>query len=365
MLRICHIISGDLWAGAEVMSYYLLKDLVRYADLDIIVVLLNRTRLYKELQELGIQVHLVDENAMPFVVSLMTIRKLLRHYRPDIVQSHRYKENIIAHLASRPLKGIRLIATQHGLPELHSGLGGLKYRLVMKYNFHILLRRFKKVISVSEDIGKTFVELFNFPEGKIQVIHNGIALPDKMTDGKNDPCFIVGSCGRFFPVKDYPFMVQVAKETVGKIKPIHFEIAGDGPEMATVAALIARYGLNENFKLRGHMDDISTFYQGLSLYLNTSVHEGIPMSVLEAMAYGIPVIAPKQGGIREIVDDGVQGFLLEKRDPKDFAKMCLLLFKDTALRNKMSHAAREKVVQVFSVKKMTRQYYDLYLELAG
>ena len=68
-------------------------------------------------------------------------------------------------------------------------------------------------------------------------------------------------------------------------------------------------------------------YKGLDVYLNTSFHEGIPISVLEAMAYRIPVIAPKVGGLMEVLEDGVQGYLTEGRNPKDFAERCLTFMK--------------------------------------
>jgi glycosyltransferase involved in cell wall biosynthesis len=90
---------------------------------------------------------------------------------------------------------------------------------------------------------------------------------------------------------------------------------------------------------------MSTFYRGVDLYLNTSIHEGIPMSVLEAMAHGLPVVAPNVGGISEIIDQGVEGYLLEDRDPKASAEKFFLLYENKGLRERMSHAAREKVVR--------------------
>ena len=80
-------------------------------------------------------------------------------------------------------------------------------------------------------------------------------------------------------------------------------MAGEGPERSKLQALIQQYGLNETFVLQGHLDDRLPFYRSLDLYLNTSVHEGIPMSILEAMAHGIPVVAPNVGGIGEVINN--------------------------------------------------------------
>jgi L-malate glycosyltransferase len=105
---------------------------------------------------------------------------------------------------------------------------------------------------------------------------------------------------------------------------------------------------------------MNSFYQGLDVYLNTSVHEGIPMTILEALSHGLPVIAPAVGGIVEIIDDGKEGFLIDSRNPHEFAEKCLLLKENRELREKMSRAAREKAEQTFSAKNMAERYYQLY-----
>ena len=109
---------------------------------------------------------------------------------------------------------------------------------------------------------------------------------------------------------------------------------------------------------------MSAFYQDLDLYLNSSVHEGVPISILEAMAHGLPVVAPNVGGIAEIVESEVEGYLLEDRNPVAFAEKCLLLYENIRLREEMSQAAREKVTRAFSAEKMAEQYHKLYFEVA-
>jgi glycosyltransferase involved in cell wall biosynthesis len=297
---------------------------------------------------------------MPFFALLRSVRKRLRQQHPDIIHAHRYKENIIAHLGSRALEPVKLISTQHGIPEHFGGAAGLRHRLIMKYNFHLLSRRFQKIVLVSEDIQKTLINMLGLAEGKLAVIHNGIEIPEGMNEEKHNGNFVVGSCGRFFPVKDYSFFVEVAKASMIHSEHIRFEIAGDGPERSKIQTLIERYKLNGRVRLRGHVDDIAAFYRGLDLYLNTSIHEGIPMSVLEAMAHGVPVLAPKVGGLREIIEDGVDGYLMEDRDPGLFAEKCRLLFNSVEIRTRMAKAARQKVISKFSVINMVSRYHDLY-----
>jgi glycosyltransferase involved in cell wall biosynthesis len=175
--------------------------------------------------------------------------------------------------------------------------------------------------------------------------------------------FVIGSSGRLFPVKDYPLMVRIAQELAPQ-KEIYLVLAGDGPERGALEKAIEECGLVGRFILNGHLEEMDSFYCGLDIYLNTSVHEGIPITILEAMARGLPVIAPQVGGIGEIIEDGVEGFLVPNRDPKAFAEKCLLL-QDAELRHRMGQAARAKVERGFSTNHMAREYYQLYRELAG
>ena len=129
--------------------------------------------------------------------------------------------------------------------------------------------------------------------------------------------------------------------------------------------MVHLHGLERTFLLRGFLSDMSGFYQGLDLYLNTSRHEGIPMSVLEAMAHGLPVVAPNVGGLKEIVDEGVHGFLVQERDPGSFADRCMLLYRDEGLRQRMGLASKERIEAVFSNRRMARDYHGLYRSIAG
>jgi glycosyltransferase involved in cell wall biosynthesis len=110
-------------------------------------------------------------------------------------------------------------------------------------------------------------------------------------------------------------MVEIAREVLKQTDKIRFELAGEGPDMERIIGLVHEFKIEKYFSLKGFVEDMSSFYQGIDLYINTSFHEGFPMSVLEAMAHGIPVIALNTGGLKEIINDGIQGYLIEGRDP--------------------------------------------------
>jgi glycosyltransferase involved in cell wall biosynthesis len=362
VFKVCHIISGDLWAGAEVVTYNLFKGLLKHQDIESSTIVLNEGRLSEEIRGLGIPVYVVNEREKSFLSLVSSIREVIRKMRPDVIHSHRYKENILAYIASRTKNGIRLISTQHGMPEVYGEKKNLRHRSISSMNFFLLSKCFHAVVAVSRDIQGILVTEYGFQNDRIRMIHNGIEIPKDPPAGREKGVFVIGSSGRLFPVKDYPLMVEVAKEVLKRIEEARFELIGDGPEMVKITALVKRYGLEKSFLLRGFEDSTSSFYSGIDIYLNTSVHEGIPMSVLEAMSHGIPVIAPKVGGLMEIIDEGVNGYLVEGRNAKDFAKRCVSLHENDMLRRRMGSAAQRKVASEFSMEHMAQRYYNLYME---
>jgi len=359
MLKICHIISGDLWAGAEVMVFHLLKGLKKYNNLKLSAILLNEGILAEKLRGLEILVDIFDENKLSFFKLYKEIKKKINSDPPNIIHSHRYKENILSYLCSRNIRSVKLIATQHGLPEPYEGHKKLKNILTKGFNQFILKKYFYKFVVVSKDIEETLISQYGFLRKKIKVVHNGIEIPEN-SNLKNENQFVIGSAGRLFSVKDYPLMVNIAWEVLKHANHIQFKLAGEGPEYLKIKNLIEEYGLNGNFILEGFMEDLTPFYHKLDIYLNTSLHEGIPISVLEAMSHGIPVIAPKVGGLKEIITDGVDGFLIGSRNAKDFAEKCLQLYIDRNLRIRMGQAARGKIIKEFSLENMADQYHILY-----
>lgn len=335
MISVCHIISGDLWAGAEVVDYHLLKKLKSYNNISLSVILFNEGKLASEIRSLGIDVDIVDETQKNFLHVIMDIGKILVRKSPDIIHSHRYKENIVAFLSSKFKSGIRLVSTQHGMPESIGMNTRNKYLFLQKINLYLLSKSFCKVIVVSEDMQRIFTNKYGFRDENISVIHNGTDVPNHPPIMREKSVFVIGSMGRIYPVKDFPLMVEVAKEVYKETDKIHFVLAGDGPDKAKILDLIKRYELGNIFRLKGFVENTPSFYCNLDLYINTSLHEGIPMSILEAMSYNIPIIAPNVGGMKEILNNGIEGYLVDGRDPKIFADKCLRLYEDNYLRQSM------------------------------
>lgn len=342
------------------MVLQLLRELLRYQSLEISVILFNEGKLLNEIRHLNIPVLVMLEKNKQFVKLYLELKRVLDRTPPDIIHSHRYKENILTYLVCRKRRGVKTIATQHGMPETSHRKPLSKNHILNELSLWTLSKSFSRVVAVSEDIRTWLLSKTGDLNDKIKMIHNGIVIPKEVQLAGKDEHFVIGSAGRLFPIKDYALMVEIAREVCSLRPDVRFEIAGEGPETSSLKTLVKEYSLENVFLFRGFLEDPFPFYRRLSAYMNTSIHEGIPISVLEAMVHGVPVVAPKVGGLNEVVSDGIDGYLIEDRNVKGFAEKCLRLHDDKQLWLQMSLAARGKVIREFSIDKMAGRYYHLY-----
>jgi L-malate glycosyltransferase len=358
VIKVCHIISGDLWAGAEKMAYSLIMELKKLENVKIYVVLFNDGKLAKELIRAKVETGIFAENENSYLTILRRTKRFIKKINPCVVHSHRYKENITAYLLKEA--NMACLATQHGLPE--TNIIRLKnFSLISRINDYILANKFSKVVCVSSSMKQSFIAK-GFKNERIEVIRNGIEIRE-CNRIQNRGIFTVGAVGRICKVKDYILFVNIANYIL-KIekKPIHFLIAGDGPERNEIQGLIYKFGIEKSCIICGHIDEIKAFYGKLDVFLNTSLHEGIPIAVLEAMEHNVPVVAPNVGGLPEIIHNSIDGYLIDSRDPIEFANKILLL-RNWEQRQKMGRSAREKVEKYFSANRMAQEYVRLYSEI--
>ncbi len=353
--------SGDLWAGAEVMVYQLACGLKKIKHVKILVVLLNNGRLAEELKGAGVEVVIIDEVQLSIAGLTRRLYNITKGFSPRIIHSHRYKENLLAWLVTRVMRKVRLVATQHGMPEVAAQDRSFPAALQTGLSFRLLSCCFNRTVLVSKEMLQSLLDSYGFTLKNAIVIHNGIALSSKVIQRTKER-LTVGSAGRLFPVKDFALMVDIANLVVAQTDEVDFAIAGDGPERSVLEKKISEYGQQARFRLLGHQEDMDAFYNSLDVYINTSVHEGIPMSVLEAMSHGLPVVVPKVGGLPEIVEEGVSGYLVDSRNPVVFADRILKLLNPKH-RYAMASAAQKRVEGSFSREAMAQQYYQLYREL--
>lgn len=360
MISVCHIISGDLWAGAEVMAWNLIQAMNGSEKVTVSAIVLNPGRLEQELERAGVQVFLVDEARASFMEILCRVRGIMATLRPDIIHAHRYKENAIAFLAGGFSLTSRLVSTQHGMPETDSQKSSCSKKSVSWLNTILLKHAFHRFVCVSDDLRKTLTERYGMKAEKVRVVYNGIEVSDGLTAERERRVVTIGSAGRFCPVKDFALMIDVAREVRRRTPRVTFKLAGDGPLRHQLYQRAEACGLKGCFEFVGHVEDMPSFYRSIDIYINTSVHEGIPMSLLEAMSHGVPVVAPDVGGIGEMITHGRDGCLVKKRDPAEFARQITELCENRGLRRRLAEKALVTVQERFSAATMADRYYHLY-----
>jgi len=363
-MTVLHIFSGDLWAGAEVMVFHLLDELRKEPHLKILALSLNEGILSRKLRDSGIETHVISEADHSFAVILLKAYRALKGQRIRVIHSHRYKENLLAFFLAKSTGAGCLAATLHGLsePPLDVENGDERIGLKTKLDYFLLKHFFTRVVAVSQNMKQVLVQKYGFRPEKIDVIYNGIPIPPGEFSGRDsrDAIFQIGTVGRMVPVKDYGLFLEVAAEMRRQTDKVRFSILGDGPLKEALIRKTKELKMEDDVDFLSPRPDPFSYYQSLDLYLNTSLHEGIPLSILEAMACGRPVVAPKVGGIPEIVSDGEDGFLIDGRDPKKFSDGCLGLLRDKNLRMRIGENASKKVSARFSRLRMAQSYLKLY-----
>lgn len=369
MLTVLHIFSGDLWAGAEVMIFNLLTSLKEHADLRLVALSLNDGTLTRNLEASGIEVHVIPEGKESFPGICRKASALVRNRGIDVIHSHRYKENMLALLVAKTIGLKGLVSTLHGMPEpVAEGKKTPAARLKTKACFYLLRHFFNKTVAVSSDIQTRLVSEFGFVPARTEVIHNGIDPSPLITEGREfrltgRPLHI-GSVGRLVPVKGYDFFLRVAAKIARELPDVRFSILGDGPLKEQLQNQAREYGLEGKLALLAPVPNPASFYHSLDVYLNTSLHEGIPLSILEAMFCRVPVVAPRVGGLPEIIVDRLSGILVSPREPEILARSCLELLRDAGIRQSLSQKGYEQVNEHFRARKMAERYHNLYLQAA-
>lgn len=371
-ISVLHIASGDLWAGAEVQLYTLVRALHITPHVTVKVALLNHGALERKLHEEGIEVFVFDEANLSGIQILRHIRHLILLQRPNIVHTHRIKENILGCIAGCLAGKVPSMRTIHGAPEHPASWWQLPKRAIQ------LLDRLtgkyiqRRIIAVSEDLANFLRQ--SFPPEKIYIIENGIDI-DSLSDHVAKSTFAIdtrpgilkiGLAGRLVSVKRVDIFIKAACYMRDNYPSVNanFYIFGDGPLRAELEALSDALGMGSIIHFEGHRDDIIERLNDLDMLMLTSEHEGLPMILLEAMALKVPIIAHATGGIPVLLDDGSCGVLVRNHSPEGYAYEIHRLALSTSIPTELTDMAFERVRSHYSAERNARAYLSQYHEIS-
>jgi len=372
-VRVCHFASGDLWAGAEVQVATLLGALKQFPDLELSALLLNSGRLADELTLRGIPVTVCDESRLGIARLLLAVTNHLKEIRPHFLHSHRYKEHILGALAGKLSHNPLTVQTYHGLEENLPGWAGLKMSLYNGINVAVGKATADGIIGVSSEI--TNILKGRYPSADVRCIRNGIDLAQVVPTversamraqlGIAPDTFVVGTVGRLMPIKGLEYLIEALAQLRRQHGPQMSElvIVGDGPLRAVLGQCAESHGVSRDVKFLGMRTDVYNVMRAFDVFALSSLHEGMPMVLLEAMALGVPIVASHVGGIPEILEDRREGLLVPAGDAGALAREIEVLAGSSELRAELIRAARGRVEAQFSIQSSAAKVHEIYRSL--
>lgn len=362
--RIAYVIGELGKGGAEYQLYELLRGLDRTRFEPAVFALATGGYWAGPMRELGIPVHEFAARGSADAGRLLRLRRALRAFAPRILHTVMWSGNSYG----------RLAATGLGIPILLTAERNVIARPGWQIAIERVLDRMTDTYLVNcHAIADGLVHRQGLPPQKMCVIHNGIDLarlpaftPDRVvarTAAGFDPARrLVAQVGRLAEQKDYPTYLRAAAALAPAFPDVDFLVVGEGGLRDELAALAASLGLGDRVRFTGLRHDVPALLAGVDVLALTSLYEGLPNVVIEAMATGAVAVATDVGGTGELIVDGETGVLVPPRRPEAVADAIAPLLRDPARAERLRLAARRRIESEFSLEAMVRRTTAVYVD---
>lgn len=291
-----------------------------------------------------------------------TVARLMSAHGVGVVHCHHYSPYVYGVMAAA-MTGAKLVFTEHG--RLSDAGPSRKRQLINP----LLSRLPGRICAVSNDL-KQHMVAEGFPARCIQVVYNGIDPLSRPSEAQRQAAraslgiapdaFVVGAAGRLDPVKNLSALLQAAPLLREQVRRPVIVIVGDGPQREALRARAAELGVTDAVIFTGYRPDARALMAAFDVSVNCSAYEGVSLTILEAMAAALPVVAAPVGGNPEVVVDHETGYLIPSR-PRSIARALTNLAFNAKLRRAMGDAGRWRVIRHFSIARMVDQYAAIYL----
>jgi glycosyltransferase involved in cell wall biosynthesis len=369
--RILVLIKGLGRGGAE----QLIANAIPYLDRErfeyIVAYLLPHKDAHADqLREAGISLVCLGSVGTSSLRWTASLRSLVSRCSIDLVHAHLPYTGIVARIATIGLP-IPIVYTEHNVWEM--------YRRDTYWGNALTFPLNDRVIAVSQTVGRSIrypkaLEPF-LPYPPMEAIYHGPdleAIADSTDEcgvrrefGIPDGALVVGSVGNLRPEKGHRYMLEAAALVVRETsRDVRFLIVGGGAAEAGLRRMASAHGLSAHVVFAGSRPDAIRIASAFDLFCLASVHEGLAIALVEAMALGKPSVVTAVGGVPEVVEHGEEGLVVRPRDPGALASALLTLLEDDALRAEMGRAAKKRA-EAFDIRKAVRRTEEIYRELLG
>ena len=328
----------------------------------------------------GIQVTAVpglQREVSPFADAAVVreLAGLIRRLQPHVLHTHTAKAGAVGRLAARLVGSDRppvVVHTFHG-HTLRGYFGPVKEQLFRRIE-RTLARETDALIAVSPEVRDELVELRVAPASHFAVVRLGIQLSERMEGAERGDAlraslgipterFTVGWVGRMTAVKQATDVLRAVRLLHDQGVDAALVMVGDGPDRDALEALAGELGIAEATRFVGFQDDVGPWYHAFDALLLPSRSEGTPVSAIETLASGRPVVATRVGGVADVVQDGVDGFLVDFGDVEGAATHLARLAGNPELRARMGAAGQERTLGRYRVERLVDDIDRLYRSL--
>jgi glycosyltransferase involved in cell wall biosynthesis len=362
-MKILHLISSGGMYGAEAMLLNLGAAQQRLGCELVLGVFHNKLAPHLEVAEraapLGLPVEVIPCRGRMDRAAADAIRDCAKRRGIAVIHTHGYKANIYGLRVARSL-GIPLVITCH----LWTG-SSLSVR-VYEFLDAQVMRRADKIVAVSDAIEAT-LRSAGIPRDKLQTIYNGIDLapfaaaePTLRRELGSGGRPLIALVGRLERQKGIEYFIRAAAEVVVQSPDARFIVIGEGSQRQPLESLIRELGMTERISLLGERKDMPGVYASLDLFVLSSIDEGMPMTILEALASGRPTIATRVGAVGKLILNEETGLLVEARSVPALRDAMLRCLEDSSFARALGLRGEEHVRTSFSADSMARQYIETY-----
>lgn len=351
------ITRGDTIGGAQTHLILLCKHLqTKNIDIKVIVGGAN-TILRNKLKSINIDTYEINHmkreiSAMNDLLALFLLIKIFIREKPNLISAHSSKAGILSRLASFILK-IPIVFTVHGW-AFTEGVEENKRKLYINIE-KFLAKITNKIIAVSDYDYQLAIKENVCNRDKIIMIHNGIDFTDYTKLKKESNILNLVMVARFDKPKDQLKLIK----SVQNINGIKLHLIGDGPKVSDCISYVQLNNLNEKIVFLGYSDNVKSYLLDMDIFILISNYEGFPISTLEAMSVGLPIIISDVGGASESIINGDNGFAVQN-DVESIAAAIIKLKNNDNLRDLMGLNSLKIVKEKFSSLKMTNETFDVF-----
>ncbi len=350
--------------GAEQLVYRMVRSMISEQLSPIVCCIHSLGDLGLQLQKEGVKVYCRQQRSTLDIGLILWMSHILRDENIQVVHAHMYAAFICSVPAAFISGRTKVVYTVHGrlFPEKRMW----KRRIINPlWSFGV-----DQFVSISEKTKEAMAYYDFHPEKRIRVIHNGIHLGTTIDGsdiqtmraalGLDENSAILGTAARLEEIKNIPMMLRAVRKVLEVIPDLYLLIAGDGSKTQDLEIYAEELGISQHVKFLGLRNDLERIYPLFGVFLLSSFTEGISVSLLEAMSYGIPAVVTDVGGNSEVVIEGETGYLVPSDNDALMADRILKLLRNKEQAFRFGANTQDRVLKHFSFEGMMDEYMGIY-----